>query len=123
MQAFSPQECRRRGRRQAAPGNSTRTSRAAIRATSITSRTVRANRDNKKLSVVADRRRNTVIVQAPPGSMAKIGKMIDTLDQPVTDDSLAPKIFPLKFRERRRSGGCLERAIPQKTAESELLVL
>lgn len=56
-----------------------------------------SNRDNKKLSVVADRRRNTVIVQAPPGSMAKIGKMIDTLDQPVTDDSLAPKIFPLKF--------------------------
>ena len=56
-----------------------------------------SGKDGKKLSVVADRRRNTVIVQAPPGSMAKIGKMIDTLDQPVTDNSLAPKIFPLKF--------------------------
>lgn len=51
----------------------------------------------KKLSVVADRRRNTVIVQGPPSSMEKVIKMIEKLDEPVTDNSLAPKIFPLKF--------------------------
>ncbi len=53
--------------------------------------------NNKKLSVVADRRRNTVIVQGPPSAMEKVAKMIETLDQPVTDNSLAPKIYPLKF--------------------------
>ena len=56
-----------------------------------------SSRSAKKMSVVADRRRNTVIVQAPPGSMASIAEMIKTLDAPVTDDSLAPKIFALKY--------------------------
>jgi type II secretion system protein D len=51
----------------------------------------------KKLSVVSDRRRNTVIVQAPPSSMERVTKMIEKLDEPVTDNSLAPKIFALKF--------------------------
>ena len=55
------------------------------------------SKNTKKMSVVADRRRNTVIVQAPPGAMERIGKMIAKLDEPVTDNSLAPKIFPLKF--------------------------
>jgi type II secretion system protein D len=50
-----------------------------------------------KMSVVADRRRNTVIVQASPAEMQGIAKMIESLDEPVTDDGLAPKIFPLKF--------------------------
>src|SRR5205823_10978575 len=52
---------------------------------------------SKKMKVVADRRRNTVIVQAPPGEMESIGKMIKDLDAPVTDNSLAPEIFKLKF--------------------------
>lgn len=51
----------------------------------------------KKFSVVADRRRNAVVVQAPPAQMDSIGKMIAELDEPVSDDSLAPKIYPLKY--------------------------
>jgi type II secretion system protein D len=50
-----------------------------------------------KMSVVADRRRNTVIVQAPPGAMENIAEMIAILDEPVSDDSLAPRIFPLRY--------------------------
>jgi type II secretion system protein D len=53
--------------------------------------------NSQKMSVVADRRRNTVIVQAPPASMAGIAKMIQTLDEPVSDDALAPSIFRLKY--------------------------
>jgi type II secretion system protein D len=52
---------------------------------------------NKKPTVVADRRRNAVIVQAPPLQMDDIEKMIDQLDAPVSDGSLAPQIFPLKY--------------------------
>lgn len=55
------------------------------------------NKGGKKMSVVADRRRNTVIVQAPPGQMAGIGQMIEALDQPAGEDSLAPRIIPLKY--------------------------
>ena len=55
------------------------------------------NRNTKKINVVADKRRNTVIVQAPPGAMDNIEKMINALDEPVTDDTLAPKIFRLKY--------------------------
>ena len=50
-----------------------------------------------KMSVVADRRRNCLIVQAPPTQMNSIEKMIKELDEPVNDDGLAPKIFPLKY--------------------------
>ncbi|HEX9047173.1 MAG TPA: secretin N-terminal domain-containing protein [Verrucomicrobiae bacterium] len=53
--------------------------------------------DAKKMTVVADRRRNAVIVQAPPTQMDDIEKMIGELDAPVTDDSLAPRIFPMKY--------------------------
>jgi type II secretion system protein D len=52
---------------------------------------------SKKMSVVADRRRNCLIVQAPPAQMDGIAKMIDELDEPVGDDSLAPRIYPLKY--------------------------
>jgi len=51
----------------------------------------------KKVSVVADRRRNAVIVQAPPGQMDSIRKMIEELDAPIADNSLAPKIYQLKY--------------------------
>lgn len=51
----------------------------------------------KKLSVVADRRRNAVIVQAPPAQMESVRKMIEELDAPIADDSLAPKIYQLKY--------------------------
>lgn len=53
--------------------------------------------NGNKISVVSDRRRNTVIVQAPPGAMISIGEMISELDKPITDDSLAPRIYPLKY--------------------------
>ena len=51
----------------------------------------------KKINVVADRRRNTVIVQAPPSEMDSIAKMIVALDEPVGGDALAPRIYPLKY--------------------------
>ncbi|MHB8520384.1 MAG: secretin N-terminal domain-containing protein [Limisphaerales bacterium] len=53
--------------------------------------------NKKKMSVVADRRRNTVIIQAPPGAMEGVAKLIKILDEPVTDNSLAPKIIQLKY--------------------------
>src|SRR5439155_10667816 len=52
---------------------------------------------SKKPSIVADRRRNSLIVQAPPAQMESIEKMIQELDEPVSDDTLAPKNFPLKY--------------------------
>jgi general secretion pathway protein D len=55
------------------------------------------DRSAKKMTVVADRRRNAVIVQAPPSQMPSIEKMITELDAPVSDDSLAPKIYPMKY--------------------------
>lgn len=55
------------------------------------------NDNSKKMTVVADRRRNAVIVQAPPAQMDSIEKMITELDAPVSDDSLAPRIFPMKY--------------------------
>lgn len=55
------------------------------------------DKSTKKMTVVADRRRNAVIVQAPPSQMDSIQKMINELDAPVSDDSLAPKIYPMKY--------------------------
>jgi len=55
------------------------------------------NTKSKKINVVADRRKNSVIVQAPPAMLESIGKMIESLDAPVSDNSLSPKIIPLKF--------------------------
>jgi len=52
---------------------------------------------SKKFSVVADRRRNAVIIQAPPAQMDSVAKMITELDEPVADDGLAPQIYPLKY--------------------------
>ena len=54
-------------------------------------------RTAKKPTYVADRRRNTVIVQAAPSAFENIEKLIEALDAPVNDDSLAPKIFRLKY--------------------------
>ncbi|MEY4385850.1 MAG: type secretion system secretin GspD, partial [Verrucomicrobiota bacterium] len=51
----------------------------------------------KKVSVVADRRRNAVIVQATPSQIESIRKMVEELDAPVADNSLAPKIYQLKY--------------------------
>ena len=52
---------------------------------------------SKKMTVVADRRRNAVIIQAPPSQMQAIEKMITELDAPVDDNSLAPRIYPMKY--------------------------
>jgi len=56
-----------------------------------------SGKDAKKMTVVADRRRNAVIVQAPPSQMDSIATMITELDAPVNDDSLAPRIYPMKY--------------------------
>jgi type II secretion system protein D len=53
-------------------------------------------KDTKKVSIVADRRRNAIVVQAPPAAMESIEKTIAALDEPIKDDSLAPKIIPLE---------------------------
>jgi type II secretion system protein D len=52
---------------------------------------------SKKMTVVADRRRNAVIVQSPPAQMDAIEKMISELDQTVDDESLAPKVYQLRY--------------------------
>jgi general secretion pathway protein D len=51
----------------------------------------------KQMSVVADRRRNAIVVQAPPAEIEGIASIVEELDQPVTDDSLAPRIYHLKY--------------------------
>jgi general secretion pathway protein D len=56
-----------------------------------------SSRQPVKPTFVADRRRNAVIVQAPPALLENIRGMIAALDEPITDDSLAPRIFRLKF--------------------------
>jgi general secretion pathway protein D len=55
------------------------------------------NRNTKKSTYVADRRRNAVIVQAPPAEMESIENLIKTLDAPMSDKAMAPKIFRLKY--------------------------
>ena len=49
-----------------------------------------------KISFVADRRRNAIVVQAPPSAMDEIARTITALDAPITDNNLAPKIVPLE---------------------------
>jgi type II secretion system protein D len=56
-----------------------------------------SDKSSKKMTVVADRRRNAVIIQAPPAQMPSLAKMIEELDAPINDGSLAPKIYPLKY--------------------------
>lgn len=56
-----------------------------------------SNTQRKETKVVSDRRRNTVIVQAVPAEMPGIAKMIEALDEPVGDEALAPRIYPLKY--------------------------
>jgi type II secretion system protein D len=53
--------------------------------------------DSKKISIVADRRRNAILVQAPPSAMDSISNSIASLDQPVSDNSLEPQIIPLHY--------------------------
>ena len=55
------------------------------------------DKSKTKMGLSADRRRNAVIVQAPPTQIANIRKMIEELDQPITDNGLAPKIYHLKY--------------------------
>lgn len=54
-------------------------------------------KDNKKVNVVADRRRNSIIVQSPPSSMESLAKLIATLDEPLKDSNLTPRIYKLKY--------------------------
>jgi type II secretion system protein D len=52
---------------------------------------------SRKATVVADRRRNSVVVQAPQAELPSIQKMIEFLDEAVEGESLAPKIYGLKY--------------------------
>ena len=66
------------------------------------------SKSGKKMSVVADRRRNAVIVQAPPAEMEGIEKMIAELDEPVPDDRPRAENFPAEIRQRGGHGGRAE---------------
>jgi len=75
------------------------------------------NKSTKKMTVVADRRRNAVIVQAPPAQMDGIEKMINELDAPVSDDSLAPKIFQMKYASATDIEDVLNELFLKKTVQ------
>ncbi|HUA64636.1 MAG TPA: secretin N-terminal domain-containing protein [Alphaproteobacteria bacterium] len=53
--------------------------------------------NTKAINIVADRRRNAVIVQAPPAQIDSIANIIEDLDAPVADSNLAPLIYHLKY--------------------------
>lgn len=57
----------------------------------------RGGKNTKKMTVVADRRRNAVLVQAAPAMMEGIAKIIASLDEAITDNNLTPRIYPLKY--------------------------
>ena len=57
----------------------------------------RGNSDDSKTTFVANRRQNSVIVQAPPAKFPEIEKVIQRLDEPLTDAGLAPRIIKLKY--------------------------
>ncbi len=88
-------------RRRAGRGQTTCRTWARTRTTvrpiaTFTSAAARTQKDTKKMSIVADRRRNAILVQAPPAAMEGIAATIAALDEPVADNSLAPKIVPLE---------------------------
>lgn len=55
------------------------------------------SKSSKQMNIVADRRRNSVIVQASPAEIVSVKQMIQVLDEPVGEDALAPKIFQLQY--------------------------
>jgi len=75
------------------------------------------DKSSKKMTVVADRRRNAVIVQAPPSQMDSIERMITELDAPVSDDSLAPRIFPMKYANATDIEDVLNELFLKKTVQ------
>jgi general secretion pathway protein D len=76
-----------------------------------------SGKDSKKMTVVADRRRNAVIIQAPPSQMDSIEKMITELDAPVDDGSLAPKIYPMKYASASDIEDVLNELFLKKTVQ------
>ncbi|HVR73580.1 MAG TPA: secretin N-terminal domain-containing protein, partial [Planctomycetota bacterium] len=57
----------------------------------------RSQSQDGEVRFVADRRKNTVIVTAPPALLESIEQMIKALDEPVEGEDLVPKIYPLKY--------------------------
>lgn len=56
-----------------------------------------SSNNDEKMSIVADRRRNSVIVMASPAQILSLKQMIQVLDEPLADDALAPKIRQLQY--------------------------
>jgi len=76
-----------------------------------------SGKSGKKSTFVADRRRNSVIVQAPPTAMENIQKLITALDEPISDETLAPKIYRLKFVSATDIEDVLNELFLKKTAQ------
>lgn len=53
--------------------------------------------NNAETKFVANRRQNELIAIGSPNSLDQVEGMIEILDQPVSEEYLAPRIFPLKY--------------------------
>jgi general secretion pathway protein D len=73
--------------------------------------------DSKKMGIVADRRRNAILVQAPPAAMEAIASTIASLDEPVNDNALAPQIVPLRYVSAGDIEDVLNELFLKKTAQ------
>ena len=82
-----------------------------------------SGKDGGKMNVVADRRRNTVIVQAPPAQMDGIAKMIKALDEPVGRGSPGTPHLSAQVRERCRYRGDSQRTVSQEDPAALVLFL
>ena len=54
------------------------------------------SRDRSRTRFVPERRTNTLIVIAEPSEFKQIEQLIEELDQPISEDELAPRIFRIK---------------------------
>lgn len=57
----------------------------------------RGGNDDTETRFVSNRRANEVIAIGNPNSLEQVDEMIRILDQPVSEEYLAPKIYPLKY--------------------------
>ncbi len=56
-------------------------------------------REAVKILFVPNRRRNEIIAIGSPATLDRVSEMIEILDEPVSDEDLAPRIFPIKYSD------------------------